>query len=863
MTKNFEARLHSTNHLDRVALARDPNCPSHILQIMCYEEMHPEVIEAASENINCKKVWVQHAKARLILDSIEENTSPLIEPTDEITAILSNSNHLVRQSLAININCPQWVLKVFCEDEEVKEVVQAAACHPLADPSWVDHAISRFPELDNKNFWKQRNRRLGIYKRLQDIKDLEKEAGKAIMGDRDQIILNHILSKDTLQKKSLDHANSHLGVFGETKEITFVNPLIDWKETSKYRVAMVMAPSWGVLFPPYNIAKLTGMLRKHDYSVKVYDLNIESFHYLKEEHNEDYWRSERYFLWTIPENFEKYLLPDLEDLFHHAILDIISSKPKVIGFSLYSTNIHASLYMIKQIKSMMPDVCIVVGGPECATGGGASYFTQPGLINYVFVGEAEEKLLNLLENLPDSQEYPDRQEVGSTNSKLDLDTYAYPDYTDYILSNYLHQDGVSIETSRGCVAQCSFCAETYFWKFRSMTPDRVVEEMKYQADLHGVSRFWFVDSLVNGNLKNFQRLVDLIIDQNLQINWNSYARCDGRMSRDFLFKVSKSGCTCLSYGVESGSQKILHDMRKKIEIWEIENNLRDSADAGIFNHANWMIGFPTEGPLDYLHSLQLIFNCRKWIHAISPGFTAGPAEASHMDTDWQVYGIQWKEVVWDNRFLNGWWTTDYKNTVLHRFIRLKLFHIWLELGTLHAESKIVNSQRYDTVNDFYTFKFDNPISTDYITNDHYVCLRRLDDTVFQNSVTNDYFAFLYALWKYYGACEFTFNCEPIIDKEVFGNFLASLYNCVLHFKIDVLGNYSISIEQTFLHDTTEEELKPLYIIERERQDMSFSFDYKDQGNINDWISETDQTEETIHENYRNKNKKIIEIIHEQ
>jgi hypothetical protein len=47
--------------------------------------------------------------------------------------------------------------------------------------------------------------------------------------------------------------------------------------------------------------------------------------------------------------------------------------------------------------------------------------------------------------------------------------------------------------------------------------------------------------------------------------------------------------------------------------------------------------------------------------------------------------------------------------------------------------------------------------------------------------------------------------------------------------------------------------------------MSFSFDYKDRGNINDWISETDQTEETIHENYRNKNKnkKIIEIIHEQ
>jgi len=865
MDKFFKSKLNSTNHLDRVEIAKDPMCPTDILRAFCYDEINPEVVQTAIENVNCNKIWADHAKNRLLELKEEKNVdTPVSTLTDEITKILSDSNHLRRESLAGRLDCPEWVLKIFCEKEQIKEVVHRAACHPLTKAEWVDTAINRFPELNNKHFWKQRNRRLSIYERLQDIKDLEKEAGKSLLGDRDQIILNHILEKDTSQKKSIDHANSHLGVFEETKDITFVNPLIDWKETSKYRVAMVIAPSWGVLFPPYNIAKLTGMLRKHDYGVKVYDLNIEAFHYLKEEHNEDYWRSERYFLWTIAENFKKYLLPDLEDLFHQVILDIVSSKPKVIGFSLYSTNIHASLYMIKEIKSMMPDVCIVVGGPEVATGGGSAYFTQPGLINYVFVGEAEEQLLNLLENLPDSNDYPDRKELGSTDSKLNLDTYAYPDYTDYILSNYLHQDGVSIETSRGCVAQCSFCAETYFWKFRSMTPDRVVEEMKYQANLHGVSRFWFVDSLVNGNIKNFQRLVDLIIDNDLKIMWNSYARCDGRMTREFLFKVAQSGCTCLSYGVESGSQKVLHDMRKKIEIWEIENNLKDSSDAGVFNHANWMIGFPTEGPIDYLHSLQLIFNCRKWIHAISPGFTAGPAEASHMDTDWQIYGIQWKDKVWDNRFLNGWWTTDYKNTVLHRFIRLKLFHIWLELGTDHAGSIIKNSQRYDAVKDFYTFTDHDRSLIDYISNDHYVKLKRLDESIFQNSVTNDYFAFLYALWKYYGACDFTFVCDPIVDKEIFGNFLSSLYTCNLSFKIDADGNYTISIAQSFLHDTTDEQLKPSYKIEKERQDMSFNFDYTDSGNIRDWISEVDQTEETIHENYKNKSKinKIIEIKHE-
>jgi radical SAM superfamily enzyme YgiQ (UPF0313 family) len=41
------------------------------------------------------------------------------------------------------------------------------------------------------------------------------------------------------------------------------------------------------------------------------------------------------------------------------------------------------------------------------------------------------------------------------------------------------------------------------------------------------------------------------------------------MTKEFIEKVALSGCTALSYGVESGSQKVLDDMRKKIEVWEI------------------------------------------------------------------------------------------------------------------------------------------------------------------------------------------------------------------------------------------------------------------------------------------------------
>lgn len=850
MNKFQERLLKAANHLDRIALLDEPDCPAWLVRTFCLEDSQLEVIKAAIKHPLCLPIWESRGLKR-----IEEIIQTVKYTDDELQKIISNTSHLPRMNLAEDTECPLHMLKIFCEQEQVHEVVRAAIINPMCKEEWVELALTRLPELRDPSILDIRKRRLDAIHLKTELEKLEKEHVNLSKGDRDQIILEHIKSRD-----NIDHASSHLGVFDNETKLKYIHKEVPWADTEKYKIAMVMAPSWGVLFPPYNVAKLTGMLRSNGYSVKVYDANIEAFHYLEALHSEDYWRSERYFLWTVKENFEKFLLPHLQEIFWRIIKDIVATKPKVVGFSMYSTNRHATLYLMKEIRYLLPDVCIVVGGPEIATGGEEKQFPDIGLMNYVFVGEAEEQFLYLLENLPEV--YPDRQLIGSTDSKLNLDTYAYPDYTDYVLSNYLHKDGVSIETSRGCVAQCSFCAETYFWRFRSMTPDRVVEEMEYQIETHGVSRFWFVDSLVNGNLKNFRRLVDLINEKQLAINWNSYARCDGRMDEEFIKDIATSGCTCLSYGVESGSQKVLHDMRKKIEIWEIEENLKHSHNAGIFVHANWMVGFPTEEPIDQLHSWQLLYNCRKWIGAISPGFTAGPAQASHMDTNWKDYGIQWNEVVWDNRFLDNWWTKDYQNTNLHRFLRLKLTHIWFEIIQEHSGSIIINSQRYDKVKEFYTFIPTSNPQIDYVPYDHNVKLDRLNKIEFKNSIANEYFTIAYCLWLHYGACSFEFTCDKDVDKEQFGNFLSNMYDSKFTFVIDSNGNYKIQLNHVFFHETSDVEKRPLYKIERERKDQSFAMSYSDEGNINNWIANTIQSKETIHEQYRQK-KKVFQLVQEQ
>lgn len=754
-------------------------------------------------------------------------------------------NHVERCRLASHKDCPEDLLRTFVTYDIQFEVVEAAASNITCPQELFDIAVSRFPQLNTPEFINKRNKKVKHYLNIKKINELEELYGNMNLSDRDNIIMNHILKEN-----SMDHASSHLGIsdedFSNRKLVTFVNPEVKWADTDLFRVALIIAPAWGILFPPYNVAKLTGLLRSQKYSVKAYDINVESYHRLLKLHGEDYWRSERYFLWLDKGNFEKYLLPDLEDMFDKLILDLSIQKPKVIGFSIYNTNFHATMHILEKLKVALPNTCFIAGGPEMAERFNNGYIL-PVEFNYIFVGEAEQNLIDFLQRLPSIDHYPNGEVIGNTvESRLNLDVYAYPDYSDYTLSNYQEKTGISAETSRGCVAQCSFCSETYYWKFRSLDPNRTVAEIEHQINNFGIKRVWFVDSLINGNLKNFQQLVDLILEKQLKFSWNVYARCDGRMTADFFKKVYESGCNCLSFGVESGSQKVLDNMRKKIEVWEIENNLRDAVNAKIFAHVNWMVGFPTEEPIDWMHSLNLLFNCRKSIHAISVGYGAGAAPGSHMKTNPEYYGI-------DNpNFLGNWRNSDYTNTNLHRFLRIKLTHIWLAIINKYSGDQIHDAISYTTLDQFYEVVILGKPKIDYLKYDNFV---HFPSDNFAVSLESEYLAFFYILYRCFGPFSFKINCEPEADKKAFGKFIASDYNATVTFIINNEGNYYLTINHSFNHDTDEEDRKEVFKNEREYRDMSFSRVYNDKGNIENWISDTIQVKPPIKE----KKKKVIKL----
>ena len=500
--------------------------------------------------------------------------------------------------------------------------------------------------------------------------------------------------------------------------------------------------------------------------------------------------------------------------------------------------------MIRRIKELDPTKIIVVGGPEAFN----TWFENlvhethkfpKGMIDYCVKGEGEQELLTLLENHNTSDKSKDMITLGGMKSNLDLNTLPYPDYSDYKLDDYQHSDGVSIETSRGCVAKCTFCAETHFWKYRWRDGNKVIEEMQYQVENYGINRFWFVDSLANGNLKEFRILVDEIIKKNLDIRWNSYARCDGRMDADFMQAIGDSGCVSLSFGVESGSEAVLKDMKKVIKVWEIENNLRDAAASGIKSHVNWVVGFPTETAGTWLHSLHVLHNCRTWIYAISPGMTCGDAAFSDLNKNWHKYDLQWKEVPWDNTFMSNWYTGNYKSTIIHRFIRLKFMNIWLDMMQDYADATLINGQQRPNIKHFYKFKPFGSEAVNYVPqqsdqNFDYFNRGTTNHDYLSDGLANEYLVIPWMMYKVYGAFEFEMNSVSVDDIKEFGGFISSPYDADFKCSADEQGNFKLTLKHKFKHETTRDDDR-VEFQEIPREDMSFDWrEYSYEGKISDF-----------------------------
>ena len=155
---------------------------------------------------------------------------------------------------------------------------------------------------------------------------------------------------------------------------------------------------------------------------------------------------------------------------------------------------------------------------------------------------------------------------------------------------------VSLITSRGCPFKCIFCVgrKMVGAKVRYRNPQGVVDEMQYLTTLN-FHQINIADDLFTANKTHCMAVCDEIIKRKARIKWTSFARVD-TVTEEILTCMKAAGCTGVSFGIESGNEKILKTIKKGISHRQVVDAVKMCHRAGVTPYGSFILGLPGETP---------------------------------------------------------------------------------------------------------------------------------------------------------------------------------------------------------------------------------------------------------------------------
>lgn len=328
--------------------------------------------------------------------------------------------------------------------------------------------------------------------------------------------------------------------------------------------------------PPLGLAMVAAVLKKKGYSVKILDLPALGF-------------------------------------FENSLPTIIQQeKPDVVGITAMTPTINSAVSVAKKVKESDSNIIVVLGGAHATILPEETLQNVPE-IDIIVRGEGEQttlELVRVLEENPSSINrvlgvtYREGARIESNPSRpliLDLDALPFPAFHLLPIEKYrLHppfgrrSPVMPIITSRGCPYRCIFCSKSVFGKkYRSNSPVYVVDEVQLLNEEFGVKEVKFYDDVFTLDRKRVVAICMQLKEQGIDIPWTCETRVN-LVDSELLGVMKDAGCYMIEYGVESGNQRVLDNLKKDITLEKAIEAFRLTHEAGIETVAYFMLGSPQE-----------------------------------------------------------------------------------------------------------------------------------------------------------------------------------------------------------------------------------------------------------------------------
>jgi len=346
-------------------------------------------------------------------------------------------------------------------------------------------------------------------------------------------------------------------------DILFINP--PW-----YKKSGNIWKDVSACLPPFGLALLASLAREKNYSVSILDYNA---------------------LQLGLDKVEKYLP---------------NSAPRFIGITATTLVIDNALELAKIVKKKYPTAKVIIGGAH-PTVLPKEVLAQKE-VDFIVMGEGEHSCLDLLLNKNPAT----IKGIGfKENGKLiinppreiipDIDIFPFLAYdllpTDsyYPASgSYKRKPSFGMVTSRGCPGQCTFCKGDLLGnRIRFKSAKKIIEEINFLQKNYGAKDIIFYDDTFTTNRERVKEFCSLILKNNLDLTWSCFSRID-TVDLETLKEMKKAGCHQIMYGVESGDEKILENIKKRITLEQVEETVANTKKVGIETRLAFMIGSPGE-----------------------------------------------------------------------------------------------------------------------------------------------------------------------------------------------------------------------------------------------------------------------------
>jgi len=152
-----------------------------------------------------------------------------------------------------------------------------------------------------------------------------------------------------------------------------------------------------------------------------------------------------------------------------------------------------------------------------------------------------------------------------------------------------------IAPQRGCPFSCSFCTcQTYYGKvLRKRTAGHVIAEIEYDINQYNVRDFFFWAETFVVDKGCVEDLCRAILEKGLNISWTCNSRID-IVDRQLLNLMARAGCWMISYGIESGEQRVLDKAGKGTRVEQAFAAVQLAKMAGIKTAGHFIFGLPGE-----------------------------------------------------------------------------------------------------------------------------------------------------------------------------------------------------------------------------------------------------------------------------